>query len=103
MEDIHAVDLDLDLPVFGIQDVDIRLAEDHEQVALAGVLQIVGHVQVGVHARLEHRDRAQLAEFGRAGIVVEGAGDQHIEAGIARLRAPPPPGRAGPPCQIRAR
>ncbi len=65
--------------------VDIRLAEDDEQVALAGVLQIIGHVQVGVHARLEHRDGAQLAELGRTGIVVEGAGHQHIEPGIARL------------------
>jgi hypothetical protein len=46
------------------QDVDVGLAEDHEQVALAGVLQVLGHVQVGVHARLEHRDAAELVELG---------------------------------------
>ena len=61
VEDVHAVDLDLDLAVLGVEDVDVRLAEDDEQVALAGVLQVVGHVQVGVHAGLEHGDAAELA------------------------------------------
>ena len=78
-----------------MEDVDVRLAEDDEQVALAGVLQIVRHVQVGVHARLEHRDAAELVELRGVGVVVEGAGDQHVEAGIARF--------AGGRDQIRAR
>ena len=65
--------------------VDVRLAEDDEQVALAGVLEVVGHVQVGVHAGLEHRDAAELVELGGVRLVVEGAGDQHVETGIARL------------------
>ena len=73
------------LPSFSGSSVDVRLAEDHEQVALAGVLQVVGHVQVGVHARLEHRDAAELAELGGVRLVVEGAGDQHVEPGVARL------------------
>jgi hypothetical protein len=42
-------------------------------------------VQVGVHAGLEHRDAAQLAELGGVGFVVEGAGNQHVKAGIATL------------------
>ena len=42
-------------------------------------------MQIGVHARLEHGDAAELVEFGRVGVVVEGAGDEHIEAGIAGL------------------
>jgi hypothetical protein len=67
------------------EDVDVRLAEDDEQVALAGVLEVVGHVQVGVHAGLEHRDAAELVELGGVGVVVEGAGDQHVEAGVAGL------------------
>ena len=71
--------------VLGVEDVDVRLAEDHEQVALAGVLQVLGHVQVGVHAGLEHRDAAELVELGGVGLVVEGAGDQHVEAGVAGL------------------
>ena len=83
MEDVHAVDLDLDLAVFGFEDVDVRFAEDDEQVALAGVLEIVGHVQVGVHAGLEHGDAAEFVELGGVGVVVEGAGDEHVEAGIA--------------------
>ena len=56
VEHIHAVDLDAYLSVFGFENVDVRFAEDDEEVALAGVLEVVGHVQVGVHARLEHRD-----------------------------------------------
>ncbi len=42
-------------------------------------------MQVGVHARLEHRDAAELVELGGVGVVVEGAGDQHVEAGVAGL------------------
>ena len=72
-------------PSFSRQDVDVRLAEDDEEVALAGVLEVVGHVQVGVHARLEHGDAAELVELGGVRLVVEGAGDQHIEAGVAGL------------------
>ena len=56
-----------------------------EEVAGAGRLQVAAHVQVGVHARLQHRHAAELVELGGMGVVVEGAGDQHIEAGIARL------------------
>ena len=85
LEDIHAVDLHAQLAVRLGDQVDVRLAEDDEQVALAGVLEVFGHVQVGVHARLEHRDAAELAELGGVRLVVEGAGDQHVEAGIARL------------------
>ena len=42
-------------------------------------------MQVGVHAGLEHRDAAELVELGGVRIVVEGAGDQNIEVGIASL------------------
>ena len=73
------------MPSFSGEQVDVRLAEDDEEVALAGVLQVVGHVQVGVHARLEHGDAAELAELGGVRLVVEGAGDQHVEAGVAGL------------------
>ena len=73
------------MPSFSGRSVDVRLAEDDEEVALAGVLQVLGHVQVGVHAGLEHGDAAELAELGGVRLVVEGAGDQHIEAGVARL------------------
>ncbi len=69
------------------QDDDVRLAEDDEEVALAGVLEIVGHVQVGVHAGLQHGDAAELAEFRGVCLVVEGAGDQHIETASPASRA----------------
>ena len=87
---VDAGDLDQDLALlgaiaFGREDVDVRLAEDDEEVALAGVLQVVGHVQVGVHARLEHGDAPQLVEIGGMGVVVEGAGDQHGEIRVPGL------------------
>jgi len=85
VEDIDAVDFDLDLAVCGVEDVDIRLAEDDEQIALAGVLEVVGHVQVGVHPGFEDRDAAELVKFRGMGVVVEGAGDQDIKAPVASL------------------
>ena len=58
-----------------------------EEVAFARVLQVVGHVEVGVHAGLEDRDAAELGELGGVGLVVEGAGDEDVERGVG--------GRAG--------
>ena len=66
-------------------DADIGLAEDHEEVPAPVRLEIAAHMQVGVHPRFQHRHAAELVEFGGRGVVVEGAGDQHVEAGVARL------------------
>ena len=85
VENVHAVDLDLNLAAFGFKDVDVRLAENDEQVALAGVLEVVGHVQVSIHARFEYRDAAKFVELGGMSVVVEGAGDEHVETGVASL------------------
>ncbi|OQA41191.1 MAG: hypothetical protein BWY49_00482 [Candidatus Omnitrophica bacterium ADurb.Bin314] len=85
LEHVHTVDLDAHLAVGLGQQGDVGLAKDHEQVALAGVLEVFGHVQVGVHAGLEHGDAAQFAELCGVGFVVEGAGNQHIKARIATL------------------
>ena len=63
----------------------VRLTEDDEEVALAGVLEVLGHVQVGVHTGLEHGDAAEFTELGGVRLVVEGAGDQNVEVRIARL------------------
>lgn len=82
IEDVYTFDFHLNLAVFRVKNVDVRLAENHEQIAFAGILQIAGHVQVGVHPRLQHRDAAELIELGRMGVVVEGAGYEHVEAGI---------------------
>ena len=59
----------MELLVRRVEDVDVRLAEDHEQVALAGVLEVFGHVQIGVHARLEDGDASELGEFVGVGVV----------------------------------
>ena len=82
MEDVHAVDFDLDLIIFRVENIDVGFAEDDEQIALAGIFEIVGHVQVGVHAGLEHRDAAEFVELGGMGVVIEGAGDEHVEIRI---------------------
>src|SRR5438552_16541595 len=42
-------------------------------------------MEVGVHARLEHRDASELAELAGVRLVVEGSSDEDIETGIARL------------------
>jgi hypothetical protein len=63
-------------------DVDVGFTEDHEEVAFAGVLQVAGHVEVGVHAGLEDGDAAEFGELGRVGVVVEGAGDEDVESGV---------------------
>ena len=63
VEHVHAVDLYLYPAIFGIENVDVRFTEYDKQVALAGVLEIIGHVQVGVHAGLENGNPAELVEF----------------------------------------
>ena len=68
-----------------MQDVDVRLAEDDEEVALAGGLQFAAHVEVGVHPGLKDRDAAELAELAGVCLVVERAGDEDVEAGVAGL------------------
>jgi len=85
VKDVDTVDLYLDLAVFGVENVDVGLAEDDKQIPLAGVFQVVGHVQVGVHPRLEHGDAAEFVEVGRVRIVVEGAGDKDVKVGVTRL------------------
>jgi hypothetical protein len=55
------------------------------KISLAGVLQVARHVEVGVHACLEYGDATELVEFGGVRFVVEGAGDQDVEVGIARF------------------
>lgn len=52
----------------------------------AGVFVVVGHVEVGIHTRLQQGDTAKLVELRRVGIVVEGAGDKRIKERIARCR-----------------
>lgn len=76
VEDVYTVYLHLDFTVFGFEDVNVPLAKDHKEVAFTGVFKIVGHVEIGIHARLEHRDAAELAKLRSMCLVVEGTGDQ---------------------------
>jgi len=85
LEDVHAIHFYTELAVLLCQKDDIRFAEDDEGVAFAGVLEVLGHMQVGIHAGLEYRYAAQLIELGGVRLVVEGAGNQYVEPGITRL------------------
>ena len=85
IEDVDALHVHHQTSIVLVQNLDVGLAEDDEQVALAGGLELAAHVQVGVHARLEHRDASELAELAGVRLVVEGAGDEDVEAGIAGL------------------
>ncbi len=82
MEDIDALNLDLDLTIVGSAHVDIGFAEDDEEVSLAGVLEVCRHVQIGIHACLQYRHASELGEVGRVRFVVECAGDQDVEIDI---------------------
>ena len=42
-------------------------------------------MEVGVHARLEHGHPAQFVELRRLSVVIEGAGNEHIEISVAGL------------------
>ena len=85
VEDVDSVHFDADLAVFLGDQGDIRFAEDDEQVSFAGILEVVGHVQVGIHAGFEDGESAEFAEFGRMRLVVEGTGDQDVEPRLGRL------------------
>ena len=91
IEYVHAVDLDLDVarfPAVGVgflKNGNIRLYEDHKQIAFAVSLQLFAHVQVRVHACLEHGNPAELAKLGGGRLVVEGAGYEQVESGIGHF------------------
>src|SRR2546425_5629205 len=62
--DVDAPHLDLPLTIGGRTRFDVRLAEDHEEVAGAGLLEeLVTHREIGVHGRLEDGQPAKLAEL----------------------------------------
>ena len=48
-EDVHAVHLHAELAVLLVDEGDVGLAEDNKLVALARVLEVFRHVEVGVH------------------------------------------------------
>ena len=85
MENIDSVDFDSHHATAVIEKINIRFAEDDEEVALAGVFKVVGHVKVRVHPGLEHRDAAEFVELGGHGVEVEGASDKNVESRIARF------------------
>lgn len=62
MEHIHPLDLYLYPVFFDIQNIDVRLPEDNKKVALAGILEIIGHMQIGVHASFKNWNSTECGE-----------------------------------------
>jgi hypothetical protein len=60
----------------------VRFAENDEEIAFTRVLEVFGHMEIGIHAGLEHRDATQFIELRGVGFVVEGTGDEDIEPGV---------------------
>lgn len=83
MEYVYAVYFYPHLSVFSVENVYVRFAEDDEEVALPGVLEVVGHVEVGVYAGFEDGYPAEPVELGGVGFVVEGARDEDIEVRVS--------------------
>lgn len=59
IEHVNAVHLHADFLAAIIEDFDIRLSEDDEHVAAAGVFQLVRHMHVRIDPGLENLERAE--------------------------------------------
>ena len=83
--DIDSLHFDDELAIGVAGDGDVGLAEDHEQVAGAGVLEGVADQEVGVHPRRENRELAVALGFlGDVRVEGEAADDQDVEADAGR-------------------
>ena len=85
IKDIHALDRDLNPVIGGIFNDNIRFAKNDEEIALARIFEVGGHMQVGVHARLENPHRAEAGQIAGGRIVVEGAGNKQFKTRLARF------------------
>src|SRR4051794_17090017 len=85
VENINTLDVDHQSSVAFMQDFDVRLAENYEQVAFPGGLELAAHVEVRVHACLQDGNAPKLAEFARVSLIVERTGDEDVKAGVAGL------------------
>jgi len=85
VEDIDAVDGDLEFSIAILGNFDVRFAKDDEDVGGVGVLEVACHVEIGVHAGFEDTDAAEFVELCGVGIVGEGGGDDDIEVGVSGL------------------
>ena len=83
VEHVDAPHLNLEFVGSDGADFDVGFSEYDEEVGFVGAFEGVGHVEIGVHPGFEHLDAAEFGEFGGVGVVVEGAGDDHVEAGVS--------------------
>lgn len=95
MENINALDLDLQLAPGGRQQFDIGFVEDDKEIALPGILEVFGHVKIGIHPGLQNRDAAKLMKLTGMRVEIERAGDEHVELGVGCLPCSPDEIRTG--------
>lgn len=88
IEYVYSVDLNLYLLILGVKNVDVRLPKDDEAVAVTGVGEVLGHMQVGVYPGLEHIGPSQLLKLIGMGVAAERTGDEGIQAGVCGLAGP---------------
>src|SRR5262249_33438425 len=83
LEHVDAEHFDAKHGVARVFDLDVRLAENYEEIARAGRLKVTAHVQVWIHAGFEYRHATELVELCGMGVIAEGAGNERIEARVA--------------------
>ena len=85
VEYIHAFHTHANSSVLLILDVDVGLTKHDKEIPFARILQLVGHVKVGVHLGFKDWQRPKLGQLGGMRIEIEGTGDHDVEPGIGRL------------------
>ena len=82
--DVDASDFDLEL-VADAADVDVGLAEDHEQVAGAGLFQeVAAHCEIRIHPRQEDAEAPEPALLGGDSEAVDGR--RELAGRLTRVR-----------------
>src|SRR5262249_54844568 len=85
IKDIDAEHLHLNIVFFRWQDFDVGLTKNDEQIALAGILEFIGHMEIRIHASLKYVNATELVKLGRLAFVAKGACNQYIKIRIACL------------------
>ena len=100
MKHINAIDLNLDLTIIRIENINIRFAKDNEEIAFAGILQVISHVEIGIHPRFEDRNATELVELRGMGFVVERRRQPEHQNQLLQPRVRLARDRGVQPCQI---
>ena len=92
VEDVDAPDFDRNLIVKLVVDLDVRLAENHEQILRVRLLEIDRDVEIGVHSGLPPGG-VELPGLGRPFVVAVARDLRAIRCGLSAERTNLPDGR----------